>query len=159
MKGQLRFGAIFNPDPPQVQCSGWCYSEAEADTGEWKRSLGNLLLSGQSWNIPCILFSLPIVYNYAWTIEKFSRICASYKPGKTMYSDQFVVMVNGRETRLQPSWIIICICNLCSRWRLKMYPNGRKLQDTGYVTLFLKDSGRSVTYQIKPYVHCETSMN
>ena len=23
-----------------------------------------------------------------------------------------------------------------------MYPNGRKLQDTGYVTLFLKDSGR-----------------
>ena len=27
-----------------------------------------------------------------------------------------------------------------------MYPNGRKLQDTGYVTLFLKDSGRSVTY-------------
>ena len=31
-----------------------------------------------------------------------------------------------------------------SRWRLKMYPNGRKLQDTGYVTLFLKDSGRCV---------------
>ena len=41
------------------------------------------------------------VYNYAWTIEKFSRIAASYKPGKTMYSDQFVVMVNGRETRSQ----------------------------------------------------------
>ena len=41
----------------------------------------------------------PLVYNYAWTIEKFSRIAASYKPGKTMYSDQFVVMVNGRETR------------------------------------------------------------
>ena len=159
MKGQLLSGAIFNPDPPQVQCSGWCYSEAEADTGEWKRCLGNLLLSGQSLKIYRFWFSLPIVYNYAWTIEKFSRICASYKPGKTMYSDQFVVMVNGRETRLQPSWIVICICNLCSRWRLKMYPNGRKLQDTGYVTLFLKDSGRSLTYQIKSNVHCETTMN
>ena len=39
MKGQLRFDAIFNSDPPQVQCSGWCYSEAEADTGEWKHCL------------------------------------------------------------------------------------------------------------------------
>jgi len=93
---------------PPVQCSGWCYSEAEADT----------------------------VYNYAWTIEKFSRIAASYKPGKTMYSDQFVVMVNGRETR----------------WRLKMYPNGRKLQDTGYVTLFLKDSGRFSPANVRAHV-------
>ena len=39
-----------------------------------------------------------------------------------------------------------------------MYPNGRKLQDTGYVTLFLKDSGRSVTYQIKS-IHNEISIN
>ena len=107
MKRQLRFGAIFNPDPPQVQCSGWCYSEAEADTGKWKHSLGNFLLCGQNWKIHRFWFSPPIVYNYAWTIEKFSRICASYKPGKTMYSDQFVVMVNGRETRLQPSWIVL----------------------------------------------------
>ena len=107
MKGQLLSGAIFNPDPLQVQCSGWCYSEAEADTGKWKHCLGNLLLSGQSLKIYRFWFSLPIVYNYAWTIEKFSRICASYKPGKTMYSDQFVVMVNGRETRLQPSWIVL----------------------------------------------------
>ena len=44
MKGQLRFGAIFNFDPPQVQCSGWCYSEAEADTGERKFALGIFLL-------------------------------------------------------------------------------------------------------------------
>lgn len=93
---------------PPVPCTGWCYSEAEADT----------------------------VYNYAWTIEKFSRTAASYKPGKTMYSDQFVVMVHGRETR----------------WRLKMYPNGRKLQDTGYVTLFLKDSGRFSPANVRAHV-------
>ena len=43
-----------------------------------------------------------------------------------MYSDQFTVAVNGKQTR----------------WRLKMYPNGRKPVDQGYVTLFLKDSGR-----------------
>jgi speckle-type POZ protein len=83
---------------PPVPCSGWCYSEVEADTA----------------------------YDYAWTIERFSRIAASFRPGKTMYSGQFVVMVHGRETR----------------WRLKMYPNGRKQVDAGYVTLFLKDSGR-----------------
>ena len=83
------------------------------------------------------------MYNYAWTIEKFSRIAASYKPGKTMYSDQFVVMVNGRETRSQQFSQRERSCNYnFYRWRLKMYPNGRKLQDTGYVTLFLKDSGR-----------------
>jgi len=93
---------------PPVACTGWCYSEAEADT----------------------------VYNYAWTIEKFSRIAATYKAGKTMYSDQFVVMVHGRETR----------------WRLKMYPNGRKLQDTGYVTLFLKDSGRFTPANVRAQV-------
>ena len=45
-----------------------------------------------------------------------------------MYSDQFTVAVHGRQTR----------------WRLKMYPNGRKNVDQGYVTLFLKDSGRLV---------------
>ena len=43
-----------------------------------------------------------------------------------MYSDQFTVSVHGKQTR----------------WRLKMYPNGRKNVDQGYVTLFLKDSGR-----------------
>ena len=40
-----------------------------------------------------------------------------------------------------------------------MYPNGRKLQDTGYVTLFLKDSGRSVTYQVNSNLHFEIWMN
>ena len=43
-----------------------------------------------------------------------------------MYSEQFTVDVHGKQTR----------------WRLKMYPNGRKNVDQGYVTLFLKDSGR-----------------
>ena len=47
-----------------------------------------------------------------------------------MYSDQFTVAVHGKQTR----------------WRLKMYPNGRKNVDQGYVTLFLKDSGR---YEVK----------
>lgn len=83
---------------PAVECSGWCYTEAEED----------------------------IVYDYAWTIERFSRAASNYKPGKTMYSDQFMVTVNDKQTR----------------WRLKMYPNGRKEVDKGYVTLFLKDSGR-----------------
>jgi len=83
---------------PPIPCSGWCYTEAEED----------------------------IVYDYAWTIEKFSRAAATYRTGKTMYSDQFSVAVHGRQTR----------------WRLKMYPNGRKNVDQGYVTLFLKDSGR-----------------
>ena len=131
MKGQLLSGAIFNPNPPQVQCSGWCYSEAEADTGEWKHSLGNLLLCDQSLKIYRFWFSLPIVYNYAWTIEKFSRICASYKPGKTMYSDQFVVMVNGRETRLQPSWIVICICNLFLKVAVEDVPKRQKAPGHG----------------------------
>jgi len=83
---------------PPIPCSGWCYTEAEDD----------------------------VVYDYAWTIEKFSRAAASYRTGKTMYSDQFTVSVHGKQTR----------------WRLKMYPNGRKNVDQGYVTLFLKDSGR-----------------
>ena len=34
-----------------------------------------------------------------------------------------------------------------------MYPNGRKLQDTGYVTLFLKDSGRYVTYLVNSILY------
>jgi len=83
---------------PPIPCSGWCYTEAEED----------------------------IVYDYAWTIERFSRAAANYRTGKTMYSDQFSVAVHGKQTR----------------WRLKMYPNGRKNVDQGYVTLFLKDSGR-----------------
>ena len=83
---------------PPVDSNGWCYTEAEED----------------------------VVYDYAWTIEKFSRAAAKYKTGKTMYSDQFSVVVHGRPTK----------------WRLKMYPNGRKEVDKGYVTLFLKDSGR-----------------
>jgi len=83
---------------PPIPCSGWCYTEAEDD----------------------------IVYDYAWTIERFSRAAANYRTGKTMYSDQFTVAVHGKQTR----------------WRLKMYPNGRKNVDQGYVTLFLKDSGR-----------------
>ena len=49
-----------------------------------------------------------------------------------MYSDQFTVAVHGKETR----------------WRLKMYPNGRKNVDQGYVTLFLKDSGRLYLYHL-----------
>jgi len=42
-----------------------------------------------------------------------------------MYSEQFTIPVHGKLTK----------------WRLKMYPNGRKAVDQGYVTLFLKDSG------------------
>ena len=56
--------------------------------------------------------------------------------GKTMYSDQFTVPVHGKLTR----------------WRLKMYPNGRKTVDQGYVTLFLKDSGREQPANLKAQV-------
>ena len=38
---------------PPIPCSGWCYTEAEED----------------------------IVYDYAWTIEKFSRAAATYRTG------------------------------------------------------------------------------
>jgi len=93
---------------PPIPCSGWCYTEAEDD----------------------------IVYDYAWTIEKFSRTASNYRTGKTMYSDQFTVLVNGKQTR----------------WRLKMYPNGRKNVDQGYITLFLKDSGRSQPANVRANV-------
>ena len=53
-----------------------------------------------------------------------------------MYSDQFTVPVHGKLTR----------------WRLKMYPNGRKTVDQGYVTLFLKDSGREQPANLKAQV-------
>ena len=38
---------------PPIPCSGWCYTEAEDD----------------------------IVYDYAWTIEKFSRTASNYRTG------------------------------------------------------------------------------
>lgn len=57
-------------------------------------------------------------------------------PGKTMYSDQFTVPVHGKLTK----------------WRLKMYPNGRKTVDQGYVTLFLKDSGREQPANLRAQV-------
>ena len=53
-----------------------------------------------------------------------------------MYSDQFTVPVHGKMTR----------------WRLKMYPNGRKNVDQGYVTLFLKDSGRDQPANLRAQV-------
>ena len=56
--------------------------------------------------------------------------------GKTMYSDQFTVPVQGKLTK----------------WRLKMYPNGRKAVDQGYVTLFLKDSGREQPANLRAQV-------
>ena len=39
---------------PPIPCSGWCYTEAEDD----------------------------IVYDYAWTIERFSRAAANYRTGR-----------------------------------------------------------------------------
>ena len=93
---------------PPIPCQGWCYTEAEED----------------------------IVYNYAWTIEKFSRAAVNFRTGKTMYSDQFTVPVHGKMTK----------------WRLKMYPNGRKTGDQGYVTLFLKDSGRDQPANLRAQV-------
>lgn len=106
-------GASASPRPgtsklPPIPCHGWCYTEAEED----------------------------IVYDYAWTIEKFSRAAVNFRTGKTMYSDQFTVPVHGKLTR----------------WRLKMYPNGRKTVDQGYVTLFLKDSGREQPANLKAQV-------
>lgn len=93
---------------PPIPCHGWCYTEAEED----------------------------IVYDYAWTIEKFSRAAVNFRTGKTMYSEQFTIPVHGKLTR----------------WRLKMYPNGRKTVDQGYVTLFLKDSGREQPANLKAQV-------
>jgi len=93
---------------PPITTSGWCYTEVEDD----------------------------IVYDYAWTIEKFCKQFTNYRPGKTMYSDQFTVMVHGRPTR----------------WRLKMYPNGRKAVDQGYLTLFLKDSCRDQPANVRATV-------
>jgi len=93
---------------PPIPCNGWCYTEAEED----------------------------IVYDYAWTIERFSRHAVNFRTGKTMYSDQFTVPVHGKLTR----------------WRLKLYPNGRKNVDQGYVTLFLKDSGREQPANLKAQV-------
>ena len=54
---------------PPINTAGWCYTEVEED----------------------------IVYDYAWTIEKFCKQFTNYRPGKTMYSDQFTVMVHGRQ--------------------------------------------------------------
>ena len=39
---------------PPIPCNGWCYTEAEED----------------------------IVYDYAWTIEKFSRAAVNFRTGK-----------------------------------------------------------------------------
>lgn len=93
---------------PPITTSGWCYTEVEDD----------------------------IVYDYAWTMEKFCQQFSAYRPGKTMYSDQFTVMVHGKLTR----------------WRLKMYPNGRKAVDEKYLTLFLKDSCREQPANVRANV-------
>eukprot|EP00088_Acartia_fossae_P047443 TRINITY_DN5142_c0_g1_i1.p1 TRINITY_DN5142_c0_g1~~TRINITY_DN5142_c0_g1_i1.p1 ORF type:complete len:418 (+),score=94.34 TRINITY_DN5142_c0_g1_i1:48-1301(+) len=66
------------------------------------------------------------VYEYVWTIDSFERIAKSYPNSKTMYSEQFVIPLKKRFTV----------------WRLKIYPNGRTPEDTGYITIFLKDSGQ-----------------
>ena len=39
---------------PPIPCNGWCYTEAEED----------------------------IVYDYAWTIERFSRHAVNFRTGK-----------------------------------------------------------------------------
>ena len=66
------------------------------------------------------------MYEYVWTIDSFERIAKSYPNSKTMYSEQFVIPLKKRFTV----------------WRLKIYPNGRTPEDTGYITIFLKDSGQ-----------------
>ena len=38
---------------PPIACNGWCYTEAEED----------------------------VVYNYAWTIERFSRAAVNFRTG------------------------------------------------------------------------------
>ena len=49
---------------PPIPCNGWCYTEAEED----------------------------IVYDYAWTIERFSRHAVNFRTGKckneSMYNFQ-----------------------------------------------------------------------
>ena len=39
---------------PPIPCNGWCYTEAEED----------------------------IVYDYAWTIERFSRAAVNFRTGE-----------------------------------------------------------------------------
>jgi len=108
MVGRMNTPSSGGSKLPPIPCNGWCYTESEED----------------------------IVYDYAWTIERFSRAAVNFRTGKTMYSDQFTVPVQGKLTK----------------WRLKMYPNGRKAVDQGYVTLFLKDSGREQPANLRAQV-------
>ena len=44
---------------PPIPCNGWCYTEADED----------------------------IVYDYAWTIERFSRAAVNFRTGESISSD------------------------------------------------------------------------
>jgi len=76
------------------------------------------------------------VFTYAWTIEKFKKIAEEYPVNKTMHSEQFIIPLKKRNTV----------------WRLKIYPSGRNSVDEGFVTVFLKDSGRVEPANVKAKV-------
>jgi len=76
------------------------------------------------------------VFTYAWTIEKFRKLAEEYPVSKTMHSEQFVIPLKKRNTI----------------WRLKIYPSGRNACDEGFVTVFLKDSGRVEPANVKAKV-------
>jgi len=76
------------------------------------------------------------VFTYAWTIEKFKKIAEEYPVNKTMHSEQFIIPLKKRNTV----------------WRLKIYPSGRNSVDEGFVTVFLKDSGRIEPANVKAKV-------
>lgn len=93
---------------PPIETESWCYTQVSEDKE----------------------------FTYAWTIEKFRKIIDNLPPGKTMYSEQFVVPLTDRSTI----------------WRLKVYPNGRSPGDAGNMTVFLKDSGRQEPAMVKALV-------
>ena len=52
---------------PPIPCNGWCYTEAEED----------------------------IVYDYAWTIERFSRHAVNFRTGNVTLSDYVKIFIQG----------------------------------------------------------------
>lgn len=50
---------------PPIPCNGWCYTEAEED----------------------------IVYDYAWTIERFSRHAVNFRTGNVTLSDYVKIFI------------------------------------------------------------------
>ena len=54
MVGTMTSSADGGSKLPPIPCNGWCYTEAEED----------------------------IVYDYAWTIEKFSRAAVNFRTGE-----------------------------------------------------------------------------